>query len=388
MKFFEGGSVKLAASVLTKDSPAYVQFYVTARCNLTCEQCNIIYANADQEEATTEQCYRIAENLGKIGTSVVLLTGGEPFARKDIVEIAKAMMDNGVHPRLQTNGLASRKKLEEMSRIGAHDISISLDSVIPDVQDTVNGGFKNSWLRAINTIATVNELFPPKSFSALGCVLAPRNFEHVPAIIEFATEIGWWVSLVPAHATSPDEPRSFSTYDPSLRFPLDLYPRVHAVLEKAKSLRNAGYNLYDSDEYLDDIYRFVTGEPVQWRRRNGGVCDAPNLYFAIQPNGDMAVCCDYRLPQSYPVYAPEFPKLYRDRVLRQQAYDVARRCSGCMYGSFPEISITSRFFKPMLSRADLFLGDGDKRQLKPLTAEQMIEAAQDIGARYRLRAAA
>src|SRR5450631_1088795 len=95
-KFFEGGIPRLAASVVTKDSPAYVQFYVTARCNLTCEQCNVIYANADQEEATTDQCRKIAENLARIGTSVVLLTGGEPFVRKDIVEIAKAMIDHGV----------------------------------------------------------------------------------------------------------------------------------------------------------------------------------------------------------------------------------------------------------------------------------------------------
>ena len=37
----------LGKALLTKDQPVYVQFYVTARCNLTCEQCNIIYSNAD-----------------------------------------------------------------------------------------------------------------------------------------------------------------------------------------------------------------------------------------------------------------------------------------------------------------------------------------------------
>src|SRR2546429_6978204 len=104
-RFFEGGVARLAASVITKDSPAYVQFYVTARCNLTCEQCNVIYANADQEEASTDQCRRIAENLARIGTSVVLLTGGEPFVRRDIVNIAEALIEQRVHPRLQTNGL-------------------------------------------------------------------------------------------------------------------------------------------------------------------------------------------------------------------------------------------------------------------------------------------
>ena len=35
---------RLARSILTRDHPVYVQFYVTARCNLECEQCNIIYS--------------------------------------------------------------------------------------------------------------------------------------------------------------------------------------------------------------------------------------------------------------------------------------------------------------------------------------------------------
>ncbi len=379
MSFFEGGIARLATSVITKDAPAYVQFYVTARCNLACEQCNVIYANADQEECTTAQAFAIAENLAAIGTSVVLLTGGEPFVRKDIVEIAGAMMRNGIHPRLQTNGLATKARLQEMARIGAHDISISLDSVVPQIQDAINGGFDRSWDRAIRTIALVNEIFPEESFAALGCVLAPRNLDHIASVIRFATEIGWWVSLVPAHQTPVTEPRSFSTFDASLKFTPEQYPRVHAVLEEVKRLRDQGYNVYDSDEYLDDIYRFITGEPIQWRRRNDGVCDSPNLYFAIQPNGDMAVCCDYRMPRSIPTYDSRFPDWYRERRLREEATAIAARCSGCMYGSFPEISISTRFLVPMFRRAKLFLLGGTHRQLKRIDAEAMMDLARKIG---------
>lgn len=388
MKFFEGGLGKLAASVLTKDNPAYVQYYVTARCNLACEQCNVIYANADQEEASLDDAKKIAENLAKIGTSVCLLTGGEPFVREDIVEIAEAMIQNGVHPRLQTNGIATPRQLENMVRVGAHDISISLDSLIPDIQDTINGGFNKSWDRAINTIANVNAIFPRKSFASFGCVLAPRNLAHIPAIIKFATEIGWWVSLVPAHTTPKFEPRSFSTFDPSLRFKPEEYPAVWEALQTAKKMRDEGYNLYDSDEYLDDIYRFITGQPIQWRRRNDGRCDSPNLYFAIQPNGDMAVCCDYRLPQSIPTYTPDFPERYRDIQTRAATKAITGRCSGCMYGSFPEITISSRFLAPMLHRAKIFLGDGLERDLKPYTTAQMTDLAQTLAAEHGLKAAA
>lgn len=384
MKFFEGGTVRLATSVLTKDNPAYVQFYVTARCDLACRQCNVIYANADQEEVNSDQCARIAENLGKIGVSVVLLTGGEPFVHRDLATIAKRMIENSVHPRYQTNGFASRKRLEEMVAVGAVDISVSLDTLTPSTQDWINGDSPGSWERAIRTIATVNELFPSHSFTAIGCVLTPENFRQVPGLIEFATEIGWWVSLVPAHTTPVTEPRSFSSFDTSLKFSEAQYQPLSDMLERIKQQRNAGSLLYDSDEYLDDIYRYVTGQPIRWRRRNQGVCDAPGLYFAIQPNGNMSVCCDYRLPKDFPVYDPDFPRLYRSQSLRSMARKITTNCSGCMYGSFPEITVTSRYFKPMMARAKLFLGGNLNRPKKRLNAEQMMELASEIAHQNRM----
>ncbi|MBF0146476.1 MAG: radical SAM protein [Magnetococcales bacterium] len=379
MSFFEGGVARLASSVITKNTPAYVQFYVTSRCNLACEQCNIIYANADQEEVSTEACWDIAKNLAKIGTSVVLLTGGEPFMRKDLPEICRAFMAHRIHPRIQTNGFAKRDQLEAVAATGVRDVSVSLDSLRPAVQNRLNGGFDRSWDEAMNAISLINEIFPRDGFAALGCVITPRNLEDIPDVIRFADEIGWWVSLVPAHVTVPAEPRNFSTFDPSLRFSRDQLPRVREILEQVKQMRNSGHNVYDSDEYLDDIYRKICDEPIRWRRRNGGVCDSPNLYFVVQPNGDMAVCCDYRLPESYPVMDPRFPAWFQSERMRMQAHAVTSRCSGCMYGSFPEISISARFFTPMLRRARLFLFEGGSdRVLKPHSKQDLVRIAGEI----------
>lgn len=376
MSFFEGGLVRLAASVFTKSTPAYVQFYVTARCNLACVQCNIIYANADMQEVTTEQCWRIAENLAKIGTSVVLLTGGEPFVRKDLPEICRAFLANGIHPRIQTNGLASREQLEAVAAAGVRDVSISLDTLSPPLQDAINGGYEDSWARALRAMATINEVFPGDTFAALGCVISPRNFTQIADVIRFGTAIGWWVSLVPVHVTTRAEPRNFSTFDEGLRFVPHQYDAVKEVLESVKQMRDQGYKVYDSDEYLNDIYRFVTNRPIQWRRRNNNVCDSPYLYFAIQPNGEMAVCCDYRLPHSYPVHHPEFPEWFHTRKMHEEAISVTSQCSGCMYGSFPEISVSARFFTPMFRRARLFLLDKEgKRALQRYSFDEMIQLA-------------
>lgn len=371
--------LRLARSLVTKNHPVYVQFYVTARCNLDCEQCNIIYGNSDVSEVTLDGVERIADNLEKIGVSIVLLTGGEPFVRRDLPEIVGAFSARGMHVRIQTNGLAREDAVRACVAAGANDISISLDSIHPGLQDTINGGYDGSWARAVQAFAMVNRVFPSDSFAAMGCVLAPRNIAYVPDVIRFATEIGWFVSLVPAHTTPQHRPQNFRSFDPTCRFAPTLYPPVRQLIDTIRTMRNDGYLLYDSDEYLEDMYRLVCNEPVRWRDRNGGVCDSPNLYFAIQPNGHMAVCCDYRLPAPVSTMAPDFPERFFGDALRKSVYDVAAACDGCLYGSFPEMTITSRFLGPMLKRA-LFFNAPQQKRLKKLSADEMFAIAERLRA--------
>ncbi len=336
--------LSLARAVLLKDSPIYVQFYVTARCNLTCQQCNIIYANSDVRECSLDEVKRVADNFARMGVAIVLITGGEPFVRHDLPEIIQAFESRGVHVRMQTNGLATEEQIHRAIEYGGKDISISLDSLRPGTQDHINGRFQRSWERAVQTMATFTRYLPKESsFASLGCVLQRDNLDDVESVIRFGTAIGWLTSLVPIHTTAHVKPMGFRTFDTTLAFRPDEVPRVEAVIEKVRSMRKAGFLLYDSDQYLDDIKRFVRGEETTWRSRHGGVCDSPNLYFALLPNGEFAPCCDHRLGSSYPAYAEDFPETFRSRRFRGEARAVVAACDGCMYGSYPEMTISMRF---------------------------------------------
>ena len=68
MKIFPG----LARAALFQNAPVYVQFYITARCNLTCKQCNIIYANSDVRECTLDEIKRMADNFQRMGVAVTV----------------------------------------------------------------------------------------------------------------------------------------------------------------------------------------------------------------------------------------------------------------------------------------------------------------------------
>lgn len=359
--------------------PLYVQFYVTARCNLTCKQCNIIYANAGVGEASLEQAEAIAANLAAIGTGVVLLTGGEPFVRRDLPGVIRAFTKHGIHVRTQTNGLATREQLRAAADAGARDISISLDSLLAEKQDFLNGSHTRSWSRAIDAVANVTHEYPAeRSFAAFGTVLSPQNLLEIPNIIRFATRIGWYVSLVPAHVADPASPHNFRSYDREMLFPPSLFGLVDEILAECVALRERGYLLYDSPDYLADVRRFIRGEPITWRRRNDNVCDSPSLYFAVRPNGDLQPCCDHVLDESYPVWHPDFPRWYRSQELRGAVHAKTRPCGGCMYGSFPEMTITARFPMTTLRRAAIFWKSGRVRKPWPLTSDDLRGIIEEI----------
>ncbi len=375
----------LAKAALFQDAPVYVQFYITARCNLTCEQCNIIYTNSDVRECTIDEVKRIADNFAKMGVAIVLLTGGEPFARKDLPEIIHAFESRGVHVRMQTNGYASEEQIARAVEAGGKDISISLDSLQPAMQDKINGGFNESWHQALKAMALFSKYLPKEgSFASLGCVLQPQNMGDIEDVIRFGSKISWFSSLVPVHVSDYAHPMGFRTFDQTLRFRADELPVVDAVVERVRQMRKEGFLLFDSDQYLDDIKRFVRNEQTTWRNRNDNVCDSPNLYFALLPNGEFAPCCDYRLGNSYPAYASDFPSIYRSKAWREEVAQVTRPCSGCMYGSYPEMTISMRFMAAKLQRIGTFLTSPPAKNW-PLTYEQLVELAQKISNESRER---
>jgi MoaA/NifB/PqqE/SkfB family radical SAM enzyme len=375
----------LAKAALFQNAPVYVQFYVTARCNLTCEQCNIIYANSDVRECTIDEIKLIADNFAKMGVAIVLLTGGEPFARKDLPEIIYAFESRGVHVRMQTNGFATEDQIARAVEAGGKDISISLDSLQPAMQDKINGDFNKSWHQALKAMALFTKYLPKEgSFASLGCVLQPQNMGDIEDVVRFGSEISWFSSLVPVHVSDYAHPRGFRTFDQTLRFRKDELPLVDSVIERVREMRKEGFLLFDSDQYLDDIKRFVRDEPIAWRSHNNNVCDTPNLYFALLPNGEFAPCCDHRLDNSYPAYDGNFPKIYRDKAWREEVAEVARACDGCMYGSYPEMTISMRYMAAKIQRVGTFLTSPPEKNW-PLSYEQLLTLAEKIRSEDRAR---
>ena len=363
--------------VVRKNRPFYVQYYILAQCHLACRMCNIVEANSDLVPAALEDVERIARNLRKIGAGVVLLTGGEPFLHDRIDEIVRIFTRHGLSPRLQTAGLASPEKLAACYRNGARHINVSLDSLVEAKQDYINGSKRGSWRQAIRAMAEVNKVFRSRRrLCALGCVLSRLNVDEIPALVEFATRIGWWVSLVPVHITRTEQPLNFRGTDAQFAFRPEDHARLDALLDRLVAMKRT-HLLFDSESFLRSAIQFLKTGEVTWRRFNGGVCDSPNLYFAVLPNGDFAVCCDHRYQGRLNLADDRFPEIYHSAEFRARVFETTSKCPGCNYGSYPEITLIARDRKALFERASFFLGRRNPR-VPELSADQMVELADDI----------
>ena len=101
------------------------------------------------------------------------------------------------------------------------------------MQDDINGGFAESWHKALKAISLFPQYLPKKDgFGELGRAMQSQNLHEIENIIRFGTEIGWHSSLVPIHVTDHSIPLGFRTMDQSLKFKEHEYAEVDALVER------------------------------------------------------------------------------------------------------------------------------------------------------------
>ena len=80
---------------ITKKEPVSLVHFVTNRCNARCSFCFIDFDNEEifKDELSIDEINKLTKNLGKSLVNINL-TGGEPFARKDLIDIAECYCKN------------------------------------------------------------------------------------------------------------------------------------------------------------------------------------------------------------------------------------------------------------------------------------------------------
>jgi Fe-coproporphyrin III synthase len=130
------------------DKKPVVVWNVTRRCNLRCVHC---YAHATETsesgELSFEQGRALIDDLAGFGVPVVLFSGGEPLARRDLPDLAAYAVAKGMRAVISTNGtLITPAVARTLKAIGLSYVGISLDGLeaVNDRFRGVPGAFRNA----------------------------------------------------------------------------------------------------------------------------------------------------------------------------------------------------------------------------------------------------
>jgi 12,18-didecarboxysiroheme deacetylase len=130
---YDRASGRLPSHLLqfSSDKKPVVVWNMTRRCNLKCLHCysnskNIPYRN----ELTTDEAKTMIRDLAAFGSPVMLFSGGEPLMRKDLPELARYAVAQGMRAVISTNGtLITAEKANVFREIALSYVGVSLDGM-------------------------------------------------------------------------------------------------------------------------------------------------------------------------------------------------------------------------------------------------------------------
>jgi heme d1 biosynthesis protein len=101
------------------------------RCNLNCIHCYSLSCDKDfPGELTTDEIFRVMDDLKAFRVPVLILSGGEPLLRPDIFEISKRAKEMGFYVGLSTNGtLIDEPCADRIATVGYDYVGVSLDGI-------------------------------------------------------------------------------------------------------------------------------------------------------------------------------------------------------------------------------------------------------------------
>jgi radical SAM protein with 4Fe4S-binding SPASM domain len=276
------------------ERPYVISWNLTYRCNLACEHCYLdaggrplvqTEAFADRSELSTNECRKVIDDIAAFAPeALVILTGGEPLLRRDIIPIIRYANEKQLWVVVGTNGVSITPTLAELlKREGVRGLALSLDALDAERHDgfrRVRGAWDNT-VRGAKILTSVGLPFIVQT------TVGRHNLDELADIAAFAhTELsakvwnlyflvqtgrGEYVSDI-----APEE------YDGVLA-ELSRIQRAYTskMIVNAKCAPHYVKRLYEEDPDSPFLKSYTQG---------AGGCPAGSHYMGIRPNGDVTPC--------------------------------------------------------------------------------------------------
>jgi len=168
------------------NNPIQICWEITYKCNFECIYCLNNSGHQKQQELEGKDVLDVAKEIASCKPLDVIISGGEPFLKKELKDALKILKEAGAQITILTNGvLLTPQILKEFS--GLVDlIQISLDTMDEKVQNellNIKDGYKRIHQGIKNVLATKTKL-------VIGTVATKQNYRHLPKVLDFCIELG------------------------------------------------------------------------------------------------------------------------------------------------------------------------------------------------------
>jgi pyrroloquinoline quinone biosynthesis protein E len=174
---------------------------LTHRCPLHCVYCsNPQELRTREMELSTSDWSRVFQEAAHLGVLQADLTGGEPLARTDILELVRAARAAGLYVNLITSGLPLEEpRLDALVAAGLDHFQLSFQGATEEIAEEISGGKTHAqklrvleWLKTRRVAVTLNFVVHRRNIDQLEKMLAIAESSSATRV-EFANVqyYGW-----------------------------------------------------------------------------------------------------------------------------------------------------------------------------------------------------
>lgn len=304
---------KAIGSYIT-NRPLVISYEVTLSCNCNCRHCDLGGMIKDEKQLQPHEYGKLTRLLKP---PVVQISGGEPFLRKDVVEMVKAIKQPDGLPYLifVTNGvLLNEDNYLELHDAGVNQFSVSLD--FPDERHDRFRRHRGLYNHLEQTIPRLAK-FGFKNI-ILNTVITRDNLKEVLPIASKAEEWNVFISYS-AYTARRTGDRTYCIDGEEER------EILRQTAQQLVELQKQTNHIFNPEAELLDTLKFL---------EQGSIpnCKAGIRFFVVMPNGDFVPCSLWR-------------NKYSSQKEMIQKFSRHNRCGDCYVSirAYSERSLWSQF---------------------------------------------
>ncbi len=323
------------------ERPFLVIWETTQACDLACKHCRAAAQPlAHPDQLTTEQGYKLIDQIADLRVPIFVLTGGDPIKRKDIFDLVRYATNKGVHTALTPSAtpLLTREVIFKLKEAGLVRLGVSLDGSTPEIHDRFRG-LDGAYARTIETVRWANEAGIPIQVHTTVSRHNAHDLDRLSVLLHELEIVMWNVFfLVPVGRGKMEDLLGGQEFEQVFAKLFELSKQVPFQIKTTEAMHYRRFLLQQNVAERREQMAQSTGHPqdklhaktIGWATRR--VNDGKGFVFVshtgnVYPSGFLPICAGS-------IKTQPLAKIYREAPVFQALRDTSRlkgKCGACEF---------------------------------------------------------